>query len=251
MAVSPVYPGTVLQIGSSGTEVARMQTYLNNLRAVYPVLPILTVDGKYGSGTSKAVSEYQTLRGLQVDGKIGQQTWNAIVEQNNGLTGDSADTYPGISMQNGSTGQDVRHMQTYLNSIARTYTAINTQTVDGKFGSNCTAATQRFQRQFGLTADGVIGKNTWNRIVAVYQTHTPVTTPYPGTPVQQGSSGDSVRFVQSYVTAAGFPATVDGQFGAKTRQAVTAFQAVARLTPDGIVGPITWGALVSAFNSTL
>ena len=30
--VDPVYPGTALRPGSSGSEVARMQTYLNGLR---------------------------------------------------------------------------------------------------------------------------------------------------------------------------------------------------------------------------
>ena len=37
--VDPVYPGTALRPGSSGSEVARMQTYLNGLRdAKYPTL---------------------------------------------------------------------------------------------------------------------------------------------------------------------------------------------------------------------
>lgn len=249
--VSPSYPGRVLQNGSSGTEVARMQTYLNNLRVKYPAIIKLTVDGKYGSNTAKAVSTYQAIKGLTVDGKIGPNTWNTLVAENNAMTGDSADTYPGISMQNGSNSQDVGHMQSYLNNLALTYTAINKETVDNNYGSNNTAATQRFQKQHGLPGDGVIGKDTWNKIVSVYYTHIAVTTKYPGYPISQGASGDSVRFIQSYVSAAGFPTTIDGNFGPKTKNSVVAFQAIEGLKPDGVVGSITWAALVDAFNATI
>ena len=55
--VDPVYPGTALRPGSSGSEVARMQTYLNGLRdAKYPTLNRLVVDGRYGSATAWAAS---------------------------------------------------------------------------------------------------------------------------------------------------------------------------------------------------
>ena len=54
--VDPVYPGTALRPGSSGSEVARMQTYLNGLRdAKYPTLNRLVVDGRYGSATASTV----------------------------------------------------------------------------------------------------------------------------------------------------------------------------------------------------
>lgn len=255
--VSPVYPGTPLQVGSYGSPVARVQTYLNALNTQYPSLPKLVVDGKFGNNTKTAVQIYQAVKGLQVDGIVGQNTWNTLIGEYNDRFGGSADTYPGIPLKNGMTGEDVTHMQTYLNALAKVYTAINTLTVDGNFGTNTQNAVQRFQKQFGLTADGEIGQNTWNKIVSAYnavQTGNPlpVVTPYPGTPVQQGSSGDSVRFVQSYLNAAdGAGLVIDGQFGSKTKTAVVAFQAQNGLKPDGIVGSATWAALRTAFNATL
>ena len=39
---------------------------------------------------------------------------------------------------------------------------------------------------------------------------------------------------------------VDGDFGAITEAAVRAFQESHGLTPDGIVGPLTWSALEAA-----
>ena len=109
--VDPVYPGTALRPGSSGSEVARMQTYLNGLRdAKYPTLNRLVVDGRYGSATASTVMQYQVINRLSMDGVIGHDTWNAIVSDYNATIGGSADTYPGIPLRPGDRSQDVRHM---------------------------------------------------------------------------------------------------------------------------------------------
>ena len=121
--VDPVYPGTALRPGSSGSEVARMQTYLNGLRdAKYPTLNRLVVDGRYGSATASTVMQYQVINRLSMDGVIGHDTWNAIVSDYNATIGGSADTYPGIPLRPGDRSQDVRHMQGRLNEVARIYT---------------------------------------------------------------------------------------------------------------------------------
>lgn len=256
--VSPVYPGTVLKNGSSGSEVARIQKYLGALRVKYPTLSSITVDGKYGSQTASVVKQYQGIARMQIDGMVGRDTWNALIGDYNATIGGSADTYPGIALRPGSSSEDVRHMQLLLNEIARVYTAINTQTVDGKYGDNMSSAVRRFQRQFGLSADGILGKDTWNRIISVHAamasgSPTPVTTPYPGTVLSTGSTGDSVRFVQSYLNAVAGRAflTVDGIYGQNVTRAVGSFQASNNLKVDGKVGSGTWNALIPAFNRTL
>lgn len=66
----------------------------------------------------------------------------------------------------------------------------------------------------------------------------------PSRPIlRSGSRGPAVRDLQHALTAAGFPATVDGAFGPGTDAAVRAFQRARGLTPDGVVGPRTWAAL--------
>lgn len=70
-----------------------------------------------------------------------------------------------------------------------------------------------------------------------------IAPPYPGTPLRQGSRGASVSAVQQRLHDLGWQIAVDGVFGPQTYQAVVAFQRQKRLTPDGIVGPITWAAL--------
>lgn len=70
---------------------------------------------------------------------------------------------------------------------------------------------------------------------------------YPGTPLRLGSSGEGVLMVQGALNriAQNYPAIpkiypLDGLFGPGTEAAVTAFQKIFHLTPDGIVGPSTW-----------
>jgi peptidoglycan hydrolase-like protein with peptidoglycan-binding domain len=53
--------------------------------------------------------------------------------------------------------------------------------------------------------------------------------------LRQGMSGHDVRVLQSYLTMAGFPTTVDGQFGPATEQNVVAFQQAHHMTADGVV----------------
>ena len=79
---------------------------------------------------------------------------------------------------------------------------------------------------------------------------------YPGTPLRRGTTGPSVvtvqaslnRISQSYPAIPKIP-TVDGIFGVRTENAVRKFQEIFNLTPDGIVGPATWYALVRIYTA--
>jgi len=64
-------------------------------------------------------------------------------------------------------------------------------------------------------------------------------------PVEVGSAGDDVRDVQMRLRANGFAVKVDGVYGTSTYQAVHALQRSIGLTGSGLVGPSTWGYLVT------
>jgi peptidoglycan hydrolase-like protein with peptidoglycan-binding domain len=131
--------------------------------------------------------------------------------------------------QQGSTGENVRTVQ-YLVTAQGHPTA-----VDGVFGSATKTAVAAFQSSRGLGADGIVGPQTWPQLIIE---------------VQQGTTGDAVRAVQSQIHSRGDGAnqvTVDGIFGPMTNDAVRAFQALLGLTVDGIAGPQTWNYLVNGY----
>jgi NlpC/P60 family/Putative peptidoglycan binding domain len=64
-------------------------------------------------------------------------------------------------------------------------------------------------------------------------------------PVQFGERSNAVAAVQQRLAANGVCLAVDGEFGPITRRAVRAFQRAHGLVADGVVGPATWGALVT------
>ena len=70
------------------------------------------------------------------------------------------------------------------------------------------------------------------------------------TTIQEGSTGDDVRWAQ-YILVRRLilsdQTQIDGDFGPVTRTAVVEFQQSAGLATDGIVGPITWAALQQGY----
>jgi peptidoglycan hydrolase-like protein with peptidoglycan-binding domain len=73
--------------------------------------------------------------------------------------------------------------------------------------------------------------------------------------VQRGGTGEAVRGVQEefqFRNLSGDPnkgLQIDGIFGPKTDAAVRGFQDALNIAVDGIVGPVTWRALVSGMLS--
>ena len=155
MAIPAYY--SLIQRGSSGPDVALVQTWLNGLRDACTWHDILKADGHFGTASEKAVTEFQLRNKLTVDGKVGANTWNAIYAKYTAAHGLHV-PYPGIALRSGSSGGTVRLVQQKLNSLGERLTA------DGRFGAATAAAVQRFQRRNGLTADGAVGEGTWEKM---------------------------------------------------------------------------------------
>jgi peptidoglycan hydrolase-like protein with peptidoglycan-binding domain len=265
-----------LTIGSSGQNVAIIQSQLARIRRNYPRIPAVSVDGQYGSQTAAAVREFQLIFGLPATGTVDRSTWYQIgyilaavaklAELGSEgyrppeITGPpplpANPPYPGTPLRRGSSGNNVSIMQRYLNTIRTAYPSIPQLSVDGIFGPGTESAVRAFQRVFGLTQDGIIGPVTWQRIVTVYNqvatgTTPPATPPpYPGTPLRRDSRGAAVVTLQENLNrvAASNPAiprvATDGIFGPATEAAVIVFQRYYGLVPDGVVGPLTWNRLM-------
>ncbi|MFH9136811.1 N-acetylmuramoyl-L-alanine amidase [Streptomyces sp. NPDC017524] len=160
--------------------------------------------------------------------------WDHYMELIDGDPGNGGDglTFPTYTTQrSGSTGPQVKAVQTLLN--AQGYQA---GAADGSFGPTTQGAVQAFQRARALEADGVVGPKSWTALLSAG------TTPA----LSRGSSGEAVKRLQRSLTAAlGTTVGVDGGFGPATETAVRGYQTSRKLSVDGKVGPATWGALQS------
>lgn len=81
------WPGSALDIGSSGAAVRQIQEQLNVISEVYSAIPELDlVDGIYGERTQEAVREFQSVFGLPQTGIVDYRTWYKIQEIYVGIT---------------------------------------------------------------------------------------------------------------------------------------------------------------------
>lgn len=173
---------------------------------------------------------------------------------------------PIVPLSLGLASDDVRLVQLRLNRISDNYPSIpKIAAIDGVFSDDTEAAVRRFQEIFNLRVDGIVGNATWYYIIMIYNAVKrlneldsegirleEITKQYPGV-LSLGSEGlgvSNLQYFLNYISQfySTIPSvTIDGSFGEATRNAVIAAQNTFGLTPDGIVGEITWNAIYNAY----
>lgn len=91
------------------------------------------------------------------------------------------DLFP--TLRRGNTGEYVRIMQQALKDSGLSLD------VDGQFGAGTEAAVKQFQKTNGLTADGICGQKTWDKLQPYIR---PLETPEEDTPADQPTGNVSV-----------------------------------------------------------
>ena len=260
-----------LEYGSRGAEVLQLQKAL--LALGYN--PNGT-DGKFGTGTQKAVVAYQKASGLTADGKAGSLTLTLLYSQTtvtdttvptdttSGTTSTVTSTNPN-TLKYGDKGDKVLALQTALVQLG-----YNTNGIDGQFGAGTKRAVINFQSAQGLTADGLAGTRTLNKLYALagtsdagastptVQPTAPVATATPATDtsnsdgsysrtLRKGMTGADVTSVQTKLKALGYyTLSIDGVYGTGSIAAVKKFQQSNGLTADGLAGQRTFITLFSS-----
>lgn len=240
-----------LEVGTRGTEVTKLQQRLISLGWLSG-----KPDGSYGGATQAAVKAFQSRKGLWADGKAGPDTLTALYSSNAPRTSDSAATI-GLSLKLGNEGEEVRSLQRRLKALG-----YYRGSVDGQYGTSTEEAVRLFQTAIGLTADGIAGTGTLNGLfvdtaprntgaaAGTVDVNTSQVASTGYVTLEQGSTGDAVKTLQSALKKAGFYAgSVDGNYGVGTVSAVIAFQMASGLEPDGKAGPATQRALYSTGSS--
>ncbi len=174
--ITSSYPGTPLRRGSSGPSVVVIQVELNRISQNYPAISKLTsTDGIFGSQTEATVRAFQEIFGLTVDGIVGKATWYELVRLYTAVTALSELRSQGQQfysinweypdpIQQGDTGEKVRHLQYMLSILASFIPNIPPLTIDGIFGSATRDAVVAAQRWFGLPETGQVDDRTWDEI---------------------------------------------------------------------------------------
>ena len=145
-------------------------------------------------------------------------------------------------LEKGSTGSDVKDLQTKLKKLGY-YDAY----VDGDYGDTTVAAVKAFQKKYNLTADGIAGKETLKKLDSVYEN---ANNAKDDDSLRMGDSGSAVKNLQTKLKKLGYyNGTVDSTFGSGTYAAVRAFQQKNGLTADGVAGSETLKKLDSAYKN--
>ncbi len=263
-----------LRYGSVGEQVRAMQQALNDLG-----YDTKGVDGKFGRGTEDAVRRFQRGKGLVADGLAGHQTLTALY----GAAGDPGSSAPEetqppsaapapapggsssgslTTLRYGSSGDAVKAMQESLTKLGYAPGA-----ADGKFGRGTEAAVKQFQRNNGLTTDGLAGTKTLTLLYSQAgqgsaptpapdpATQEPVATPAPtenssnvtlSRTLRKGNTGDDVKLLQEKLQALNYyTGGINGVYDDLTIAAVKAFQSNNGLTSDGLAGTKTYAVLQS------
>ena len=269
------YPGFPLKLGSSGNEVKTIQQQLNRIADAYPSIPkINDPNGIFGAQTEAAVKRFQNIFNLAQDGIVGKSTWYRIKNVYNGvkklaeltaenLTFDEVEPiYPSL-LKEGMSGDYIKTLQYYLNIVAYFYPQIPNIDVDGYFGPKTKEAVIAFQEMVGLVPDGIVGRDTWKALSNAYKTSinsipeeykSEAEIVYPGYVLSEGITNDDVRRLQTFLEkiSQAYPSipsvTVDGVFGEKTKEAVSAIQRMYGIPVSGVAGPVTWGLIINLYN---
>ncbi len=178
--ITTSYPGTPLQVGSTGPNVVVLQVSLNRISQSYPAIPKIPVnDGIFGPQTRAAVVAFQQIFGLTPDGIVGPGTWYEIVRLYTAVTSlselrsqgqqfYSISWAPPSGLQVGDSGEKVRLLQYMLSVLSFHIPSIPPVSVDGIYGPATRAAVLAAQRRFGLPETGTVGAQTWNEIYGQY-----------------------------------------------------------------------------------
>ena len=131
--------------GDTGDAVKRLQRALRRTPDEG-----LVVDGVFGPDTEQAVILFQESRGLTPDGVVGPLTWAAL-----------PDGGPMPLLKAGCSGAIVESLQRLLTNGAPSEWGIDPGGIDGVFGPLTEASVEAFQTWGGVSADGIVGDETW------------------------------------------------------------------------------------------
>lgn len=155
VTTAPPISSANLKVGSTGSGVANLQTYLNSQGAN------LVVDGKFGPLTDAAVKAYQTTNKLTADGIVGKNTSASM----NGITPTAPATkpidftVPNVVTPYEAPKQDTTQLDSYILSLPEQNANAQIQ-IDNARNQQIEQNQQNQQREQQIYDDAMASENT-------------------------------------------------------------------------------------------
>ena len=248
----------VLQKGSEGAGVKALQQALIELEFLKG-----SADGKFGSATENAVLLFQQANGYPTTGVMdanGQAFLYSGKPKNAAGKAKKITTLSpvsGATMKLNATGEAVGELQARLKVLGYYKGEVN-----NTYDTATKKAVIAFQKKVRMTADGVAGADTQEKLWAadapkvddeVTATPRPTAEPtpeptytIPENTARKGSTGKDARAVQKRLKDLGYYIGVlDGNFTAACVKVLKDFQTANGLEADGVAGKSTYAVLFS------
>ena len=203
------------------------------------------LDGIYGKKMTAAVKEFQKRNGLKADGRIGQNTWIKLVNTDSVGKYDKAVDVSSVSvsvnkMRQGDKGETVLELQKLLQN--KWHFLKSGAATSGVFDAETAKAVKAFQTAVGLTADGVVGANTWSALNDSESKYFSVSI-LVRRKLSKGMRGYDVNIVQKRLNLVGYPVSEGWYFDDATAEALANFQTDYMIASSGVLDANTRNAL--------
>jgi N-acetylmuramoyl-L-alanine amidase len=126
------------------TTILRLQKALNRLKVTDKNGKVLLEDNVPGDATNSATAKFQTIVGLPPTGSADKPTWDAI----------NLILAKRVIRPNHAGGPVVRYLEYRFSAQ-----------VDGVYDPQLELKVKNFQKQNTLVADGIIGNNSWQKLI--------------------------------------------------------------------------------------
>ena len=231
------------------TEIGVIQEALLKLDYYYG-----DITGHYGERTARGVRMFQADYGLEETGIADDVTRGRLYAVTGMTAPVLSDTLieMNVTLRRGDSGSEVRWLQESLTTLGHYQGEIT-----GNFGGLTHDAVRSFQRAFGLSGDGVAGRNTIRALKraledresimqekGLWEEETASSDQESITTLKMNVKNSAVRKLQEDLEELGFyTGTVTGSFGRLTKEAVRLFQRAHAIPSDGVAGPVTLAAI--------
>src|SRR5690625_1488835 len=178
----------------------------------------------YGSATERTIKEFQAAHGLVVNGIADEVTLSLIEE------------LVSKPLQKGMRREDVKTLKKNLNTIGFKVPGNGTNL----FGSQTEKKVKEFQKYYGLTVDGIVDQDTWDKINDILNS-----------PFQNGKRHDDTIKLKKDLAVLGFGVSSNptNLYGSATERTVKELQEYYGLVPNGIADEVTLAKIDSILNS--